>query len=311
MIKKSRFLLFVALISSIMIMANASGLNSLCAELDYTGENNGVTVYYLDYDSFNEFTANPSEDILKQKVNNTATDVFSKNTAVYNENGRNMKIGRYLPVYASLVDFVNDRGMLEKFLNDNGFAGNIENVSMLEIQNMPVTIWLKTDNSNYFITVDERYDDVIGEDGSKYVYRLYTYPDYCGKFGDKDGKLIVNGKDITDGNYVKVNYSGAYIPLRPVMENLGAVLEWNAETNSVLIFCNGKKYVFDIDNHSLYEAGTSNNMLIPPPGGGEIGYCKITDGRTIMNDYTLRVFIRLMDAKINVDYDNLTVEIMQ
>lgn len=76
--------------------------------------------------------------------------------------------------------------------------------------------------------------------------------------GDKDMnkncKLIVNGKDITSGNYVKLNYEYHYaeLPLTLVMKALGAKVEWQSNTTAMITF-GGKDYILDTTKDSLIE----------------------------------------------------------
>ena len=57
---------------------------------------------------------------------------------------------------------------------------------------------------------------------------------HCGGVEPKnvDARLIVNGKDITAGNYVKINegYNNASIPLTAVLTELGIPWEWESDT---------------------------------------------------------------------------------
>lgn len=292
-------------------------------------ESGGVMVYSFDYDIFCEFIENPMREKLDQSGNDgVIISVFTKNITsgdqikreivsevsarIYEGNDGELMIGK-LPVFSSLIDFVNNKECLKKTLIENGAVGEIKDAVLLNVRNMPVTIWLMTDHEDYFITVDERFDDYFNRvDRSAYVYRFYSYSDYYDKFRVKNGKLFINGKDATEGNYVKVHYSGAYLPLRTVIEHLGAAIEWDTERNVAVIFYNNKTYVFDPYKFSLIDTMTETNILIMPPGGVYY-YCKIIDNRIIMNNYSIQDIISLMgaDAKINVDYDNLKIEIWQ
>ena len=324
--KKNKSRLAMVLVGILVVTVSVFSLYAFAATINNSRESGGVMVYSFGYDVFQEFLGNPSREILEQKENNTMISVFTKTDSydglikceIINREpiqvdygkGGDMKIGN-LPVYSSLIDFVNNKESLKKFLYDKGIVGKIEDVIILDIRNMPVTIWLRVNQENYFITVNEKYDDYVKRDDScMYIYRLYSYLDYFNKFGVKDGKLLIIGKEITAGNYVKIHYSGAYIPFRTVMENLGAKVEWDIKKNAVLLICNDKEYVFEPDKLSLVEVGTSTNILMTPPGGAYY-YCKIIDNKIIMNNYSMQVVTRLMGAKINVDYDNLIVEIIQ
>ena len=316
--------LTIASFLTVGIIVNIFALYTFASETDNTNES-GVTVYSFGYDVFSEFIENPVQEILEQQGNCWVIYVLTNMDSsdgrikceiinedpvrVYKADSGKVYIGN-LPVYSSLISFTQNKESLKKILDENGVVGEIENVAILDIRNMAVTIWLKVDQEDYFITVDERGDDYCERnDESKYVYRLYSYMEYYNKFGIKDGKLFVNGENITKDNYVKVNYSGAYIPFRVVMESLGAKVDWDAEKNVVLLSCNDEEYVFDPDSLYMTERGKQDNILLLPPGG--YYYCKIIDDRTIMNSDAMEVCVGLMGAKISVDYKNLTVEINQ
>ena len=50
-------------------------------------------------------------------------------------------------------------------------------------------------------------------------------------------------------------------------------------------------------------------MLLPPPGSyGEYSY-KIIDDRIIMDNKTMSVIVSLVDAKIDIDYAQLIINI--
>lgn len=322
---KNKFQLAIA-IAAVWVVVTSVALYASASVTDSPKERGDIMVYSFEYDVFQEFINKPSLEILEQQGNSTMISIFTninssegriKREIINKEpiqvdetNGGELKIGN-LPIYSSLIDFTHNKESLKKVLTENGVVGEIENVTILDIRNMAVTIWLEVNQEDYFITVDERYDDYAARsDKSEYVYRLYSYFDYYNKFGVKDGNLFVNGENITGDNYVKVHYSGAYLPFRAVMESLGAKVNWDPERNAVLLSYNDKKYVFKPDNLSLVEMGTTTNILMTPPGGAYY-YCKIIDDKTIINHYAMQAIVRLMGAKINIDYNNLIVEINQ
>ena len=320
---KFRLAIFIAFTG---VMINAFAVNAFASNLDKQETKDGLVVYSFGYEIFENFIKNPSQEILEQQVNDVIISIFSniessdecikcetidnKSVKVDKANEGELKIGK-LPVYSSLISFSCNKENLKKMLIENDITGDIADVCVLNMPNMAVTIWLTVNQENYFITIDERYDDYsIKNDEDEYVYRLYSYVDYCNKFGIRDGKLFVNGTNITEGNYVKIHYSGAYLPFRAIMENLGVKVEWDAERNVALLFYNDKAYVFNPNEFSLIEEGTTTNMLITPPGGVYY-YCNIIDDRIVMNNNAMQSIIRLMEAKININYDNLIVEINQ
>ena len=105
---------------------------------------------------------------------------------------------------------------------------------------------------------------------------------YCGNFEDRDEdcKLIVNGEDITAGNYVKINIrnSNASIPLTAVLTELGIPWEWESET--VLRFGSGDyEQTLDTSNNIQF------NWLGPSRTPGIVR--KVVDGEVIVDIQSL------------------------
>ncbi len=312
-------LIIILIIVFISIIINVSGQQIS----ERNVESGDIVVYSFPYEIFNKFIENPATNIFSDNENKIIISSLSKSSnkqilrKTINQTPtqiEEMEGGIYVgktPVYLTLIDFVTNREMLKAFLIKNNIVINsINNINLLDVPNMPAIIWIQDNQQNYYITVDEKYEDKnVKKKEDEYIYRVYSDKEFYSKFSDKEGILIVNGKNVTTNNFVKINYSGTYISLRGVIESLGQKIEWDDANCVARLMCNGKTYILDCQNKlSLVEEGTSNNILILPPGGIYY-YCSIINGQTIINENAMRMLLRLMDATINVDYNNLIVNI--
>ena len=78
-----------------------------------------------------------------------------------------------------------------------------------------------------------------------------------------DATLIVNGKDITAGHYVKINktYRYAEVPFLAVLEALGAKIEQIDEINVKITIYNDKENLSDANIKDIYILDTQNVFL--------------------------------------------------
>ena len=123
-------------------------------------------------------------------------------------------------------------------------------------------------------------------------------------------RLIVNGKDITDGNYVYLYEtdrefsSDADIPLSAILRELGATVEWQDETKVVI-------------THSAYNGSltfdTSDEYfgVLPPPGGKVRVTRKVYNNEIVMDDASAMLYIRAAGAMVRSDYTNMVIEVYE
>lgn len=110
-------------------------------------------------------------------------------------------------------------------------------------------------------------------------------------------KLIVNGKDIAAGNYVRINKEYAELPFTAIMEALGSKIIWLNQTNAIIIFRN-ESYILDTAQCTLIEAGGNINFLSAPPGGTQ--YYKTAEKELVLDDSTMNSAFYLMKADIDI-----------
>ena len=285
----------------------------------------GVLVaYVLGEEMFESFVKKPEMSILTSKnimiLSYTKSDKEGHIDCIREMNGEitpytevasgYMRLGT-LPVYTEFIDFVGSTKAISAFLRKNGITSEITEHAVVEFRypssvNIPITLWVQTTGANYLITVE---GDIDNPHSTDFIYTIYTNEEYFDKYGLKDGVLKVNDEDITKGNYVKFKNTGAYIPLRAVMESLGAKVDWDAERGVVLLICKGTNYVLDPRKPSLVTDLVSYDLLMPPPGSSY--FSQIVNDRVIMDNYTMQEVVKLMGATIELDFERLIVNVNQ
>ncbi len=124
---------------------------------------------------------------------------------------------------------------------------------------------------------------------------------HCGRVEPKDvdGKLIVNGKDITAGNYVKVNegHNNSKLPLTAILTELG--IDWVWESDTVLrIDVGSDGLTYDLNEPAF-------GWPIPPGTLGGVRW--VVDGEVIVDGNSLELLLRKLDIIMTTDYDTNTV----
>ena len=148
-------------------------------------------------------------------------------------------------------------------------------------------------------TIRPEYLCAIGDHEIKDGYCIH-----CGRVEPKnvDARLIVNGKDITAGNYVKINegYNNASIPLTAVLTELGIPWEWESDT---ILRIGSGEYEARLD----LTQPTFGWLILP----GALGSMReIVDGEVIIDAQALYIyFFRAQNISIERDYETNTIRI--
>ena len=118
----------------------------------------------------------------------------------------------------------------------------------------------------------------------------------------QDAKLIVNGKDITVGNYAKilVPEGGAWVPLTATLTELGIPWEWESDT---ILRLGSGEYEERLD----LTQPTFGWLILP----GALGSMReIVDGEVIIDAQALYIyFFRAQNISIERDYETNTIRI--
>jgi hypothetical protein len=119
---------------------------------------------------------------------------------------------------------------------------------------------------------------------------------------DNNCKLIVRGKDMPSGIYVKINYErrDAEIPITAIMKELGAKVEWQDKTKVKIAFG---------DHDRILDTAQQDFGLPRPPGSTH--YFRQVIGNEVIIDSTSAtgLIVYWMGAKISIDYDKNFVSI--
>ena len=114
--------------------------------------------------------------------------------------------------------------------------------------------------------------------------------------------LLIDGKDITKGNYVKINHDvwNAELPLLAILNELGAEVSWVCE-NVVKIKFVDKTLEIDV-------AEVNFGISLPP--GTKNGIRKFIDKEVILDDSSARVVLsHFAGASVRVDFDKSIIYI--
>ncbi len=284
-----------------------------------TGE---MVEYALPRGVFRDFIKMPSQELLES--DGVRKHIYSKSeymtgyikrksiygTTISEDEAKSgvMRIG-VLPVYTEFVEYIGSKSNIEQLLRDNGVYEEILAYALIDIHigdDIPASIWVRTNNGDYFITVTGDYENPFG---TEFIYKLYTKNDFCDKYGLKDGTLKVDGADITGENYVKFEYRRVYLPVRAVAEALGGSIEWDDDDKRAVIESKNGKYVLRVNEYPHFVPISDADYTGAGPTGGLLPFCAIIDGRIIAGEEIIREIAEAFNASVTVDYSNMTVEI--
>lgn len=128
-----------------------------------------------------------------------------------------------------------------------------------------------------------------------------------------DTRLIVLGKDISEGNHPHFYRAKNYVelPFTAIINELADVdIIWISDTKAAVLI-NGISYTLNIDNQcTLTKDGTTENIFTPSPYVGDAPYYKMVDGELIIDNTTLAGLINHLGHVMFIDYDAKTVTIV-
>ena len=114
-------------------------------------------------------------------------------------------------------------------------------------------------------------------------------------------RLVVNGEDITSGNYVMITQDDVYLPFTAILEALGAEVLWQSDTTAKISY-DGKKYLLTTTDCSLIEEGGDFNFLLIPPGG--IHRYWTIENEFVVDDTMMQSVFILMEKDIRVRFSS-------
>ena len=126
-------------------------------------------------------------------------------------------------------------------------------------------------------------------------------------------KLLVDGQDITQGNYVEVhkNYDYVLLPFTAVMEALGAEIKWESETVAAITF-NERDFVLNTEAFSLFAANVEGGINLFDLIQDEKTHAQVVEGVPYVDLNMLKAAIWQMDIEIQttVDHENGVIQIV-
>jgi hypothetical protein len=113
--------------------------------------------------------------------------------------------------------------------------------------------------------------------------------------------LVVNGKDITDENYVMVDYANrnAQLPLTAILDEMDC--EWGWEDANTFFFVLGTDRII-LDLTQLHYG-----WIIPP--GTKGGVRKVVGSEIIVDKTSLNVLLTNYGGSATINFDTYTIEI--
>lgn len=250
-----------------------------------------ITAYELERENLNSFVVNCSiEDLEKCKKQALRYD---KNTGYYF-----VKEAHLFRVDQAMIDFVYDKQEITKYLTENDIDATAEYTALLIVPHTPITLYVKTDDGNFFITINEDIED----DG--HVYRLYTQDEFKEKFTLKIGSLTIKEKESTIKT--KVYFKSADIPLVATLKALGAEITEDSSRSKITI--GNATYYLDLENLNLYASSNKKQNLLYQINGGRI-FVYAENGDIMVDDATLSYILLEMGLYVEVIVDWQTANV--
>ena len=126
-------------------------------------------------------------------------------------------------------------------------------------------------------------------------------------------KFIVNGQDISQGNYVTDeniigNNDNMYLPLTAILKCYGAKVNWTSDTVAEITL-NASKYILNLSDAALVKDGSNGNFIIPAPGSTL--YTKVSGKELYIDSLNLRYVLGVMgiNVKADINYPGRTVTV--
>ena len=223
------------------------------AELPVEGE---LNVYCISRNTFIEFITDTSVDILNKK--NHFIHSYPSEGDVFNNYVYDFEFDE------DLVAFANEDS-IQNYISSQGYSVTVNDYFILWPNTAPKCIWVKTDENDFAITINEKLDDYYSDE--PYVYRLYTQAEFVIKFSRIEGKAIINGKSLPDDAIVYIYHNYAEVPLLASLECYGAKTVSN-DGNIAKFSYNDEVYCLNIKQQDLYKEGEENADLFPALAGG-------------------------------------------
>ena len=271
--------------------SEADGNTSTREEIENTevqGEGS-MEIIKISRDVFLDFIGNPSSDVLRD-----VTQIERKYVSageIYDRGSNRFS------VQPSLAEFLKKEKM-KTYLEEHGIHTNVNDVFLIDSPKVPMLVWIEADGFCGFVTVE----DCWGENNyaTHYSYQFYTQKEFCAEYDSVFSKVIVKDATPFEKSVQAVLYHDyADFPVLEVLELMGATVTKKSETLADVHY-NGKEYTFDLENFSMCEKESGEDVVIPISGRIFI-YKK--DGVLMVDSNTLSALLWELGTPVFYEYD--------
>ncbi len=286
-------------------------------DIDNLLDDGKIVRYKLRREDYYKFISNPSQAFLDKNgdeilVCSKSNTVFEVNyeypqTKIKGEGFVRLGFDPPMPLYKSLIDFTDKSQELNNFLSEKGIKESACRTAIVYSSAYPITIWLQTDKTSYFLTIDHTVDD------REYTYSFYTLKTFKEKYSPRTASLFLNGKVISKN--VVLHYDYADVPFVAALKAIGAKVNWKSDTTADITI-NGKLYRLDTNKVSVLEkgreeiGGNSINIIMALSGGTR--FAEKRNKELILDSVTASYGLYIMSGyRVEVDYQNKKVEIIK
>lgn len=286
--------------------------SKVAVTVDHTPQAGKIVCYELHRYDFDRFVEAPSFELLNQ-IAQTVTE-YSRAAAEGKilcrqlrpereyedtENAVRLLGTSYRMSVGELIDSAHPQ-KLQRYLNQNGITEELKSFAVIHSVGYPVVLWMQTENKSCFLVVD---DLMLLEDLTmEYSYSFHTQDAFYKTYHSVDAQLIVNGKDITKGNYVKIHPHYAELPLVAILRELGATVNWKGQKTAEIIL-NKKTFVLDTEKRLLTEKLDGReipHILVAP---GRLGFSQDAVDEFILDDISVDTCLLYMNLDVTVTVD--------
>ena len=262
--------------------------------------NNEIVFYELSRDGFEQFLNNQQYDFLKTN----SLNILSYKRQDISENKIYAKSSLYpYDINNSLWGFVGNTAKIKTYLAQNNITSDIISMAIIDAPNVPLVLWINTDNETCYITITPQ------DDFETYVYEYFSHNNFKNMHIGKPGVLIINGQTISTNVSPQIYHTTADIPLLPVLRNLGATISTNIDGKKTIVL-NDKKFILDIENKKLFSEKNDNENILYEIAGGCTFVYKENEELLVDNSTLLHVLITMgKKTTISVNYSKKTVNI--
>ena len=199
------------------------------------------------------------------------------------------------------IQFLSNKAYISEWIQDELQIGEvcISDMYLLVTQFRPMTLWVKTQNRPYYITIDQTSNGFFSPQN---VYHLYGYDDYFELFSKKEAQLIIDGYPCELNTAISLYHNNAVLPLCEVLRVMGAQIDAMDEAGVWQVTVNGSSYVLNSQQCTLTSLEDPNaiDLLLPLPGGSR--YYIAGENELLIDNVTANTLLKhLFNAHIHID----------